>query len=253
MKSIIVIDVGNTSTKWAIADRNRIPKEHEFPTARFTEIRGRKLPRLNLPDHPCGAIIACVSPRALPGIRACLRSLGINRPLVVTPRLDLGIRLRYPAPNRIGADRLVNAAAAAQLYGMPAVVVDFGTAVTFDVISARGEYLGGAIAPGVSAMTDYLHEHTALLPKITIREPASPIGKSTEEAMRVGAVIGYRGLIEAILEAVCRQLGRRKVHIIATGGHCRLIAAGIPRIQAIDPWLTLNGLRLLYARNVRKD
>jgi type III pantothenate kinase len=104
-----------------------------------------------------------------------------------------GVALKYPNPGTLGPDRLANAIAARHHYGAPAIVVDFGTAVTFDVIDAEGNYVGGVIAPGLAAMTEYLHEKTALLPRITIREPRSPIGKSTEEAMRVGAVYGYRG------------------------------------------------------------
>lgn len=264
MNQFFVVDVGNTNTKWAIAGRDRIFKEHEFPTAKFTEIRKRKIPKSQLPDHPSGAIISCVVPSALPGIKACLRSLGIPRPLVVSAAMDLGIGLHYPEPKRIGADRLVNAVAAVALYGAPAVVVDFGTAVTFDVISARKEYLGGVIAPGLNAMTDYLHEHTALLPQITLAEPSSAIGKNTVAAMRIGAVIGYRGLIREILGAIAREMKVRlaapgdsakrgnHLRVIATGGGSRLIAAKIPEIRHVDAQLTLNGLRLLYNRQTAR-
>jgi len=259
MKEFFVVDVGNSRTKWAIADRQRILKEHEFPTAKFTEIRGRKIPKLDLPDHPCGAIISCVVPAALPGVKACLNSLGISHPLVVSPKLNLGIGVRYPKPRQIGADRLVNAVAAVFLYGAPAVVVDFGTAVTFDVISARKEYIGGAIAPGLGAMTEYLYERTALLPHFSPAEPVRAIGKDTVAAMRVGAVIGYRGLVREILSAIRWELvGKARVRgsgrnhaiqVIATGGHSALIASKIGEIRHINPQLTIEGLRILYIRN----
>ncbi|MCC7518172.1 MAG: type III pantothenate kinase [Verrucomicrobiae bacterium] len=253
MNSFFVIDVGNTHTKWAISNRGRILKEHEFPTAKFAEIRGRKIPKLDLPERPLGAIISCVVPPALPGVKACLGSLGIHRPQVVSAKLDLGIKIGVASPAAVGADRLVNAVAAAELYGAPAVVVDFGTAVTFDVLSAKKEYLGGAIAPGVSAMTDYLHEHTALLPRIALEEPVSAIGRDTVSAMRVGAVIGYRGLIRGVLQAIARALGKRLgrggLKVVATGGGAKLIAAKMPEVTAVAPRLTLDGLRLLYARN----
>ncbi|NUN92393.1 MAG: type III pantothenate kinase [Verrucomicrobiae bacterium] len=257
MDPFFVIDVGNTRAKWAISNRKRILKEHEFPTAKFTEIRGRKIPKLDLPDHPRGAIVSCVAPAALPGIRACLRSLGIARPLLVSAKLDLGIGVKVAAPEKVGADRLANTVAVAHLYGAPAVVVDFGTAVTFDVLSARKEYLGGAIAPGVCAMTDCLHERAALLPRITLAEPRSPIGNDTLSAMRVGAVLGTRGLIRGILEAISKKLkkplGRGGLRVVATGGDATLIARGLREITEIAPRLTLDGLRLLYARNAMGD
>jgi type III pantothenate kinase len=252
MDQFFIVDVGNTSTKWAISDRQRILKEHEFPTSKFIEIKG-KITQIDLPNNLSGAIISCVVPEALAGIREYLSNLGVLKPLVVSWDMDLGIGICYPEPANIGADRLVNAVAAASLYGVPAIVVDFGTAVTFDVISKNKEYLGGAIAPGLRSMTHYLHEHTALLPHISLEEPISPIGKNTVEAMRVGAVIGYRGLIREILAAITRSMNldasvKTKVQVIATGGHSSLIASKIPEIQHIDPLLTLNGLRLLYDR-----
>ena len=249
-----MVDVGNSRTKWAVSDHQRILKEHEFPTAKFTEIRGRAIPKLDLPDCPRGAIISCVVPAALPGVKACLNKLGISRPLVVSLKLDLGIGVRYSKPHQIGADRLVNAVAAVSLYGAPAVVVDFGTAVTFDVVSAQKEYVGGAIAPGLGVMTDYLYERTALLPRFSLAEPDRAIGKDTVTAMRVGAVIGYRGLIREILAAIRREMNSKSsrhpvLRVIATGGHSALIASKIAGIRYINPRLTVEGLRILYNRN----
>ena len=120
----------------------------------------------------------------------------------------------YPRPETIGADRLANATAATALYGSPAVVVDFGTAVTFDVISADRKYIGGVIAPGLNAMTDYLHKRTALLPRVTLREPRRAVGRSTAEAMRSGAVYGYRGLVAEILRQVVKEILQRKATIL---------------------------------------
>jgi type III pantothenate kinase len=122
--------------------------------------------------------------------------------LEVRPGLDLGIGIDYPDPDSIGADRLANAAACALLHGAPGIVVDFGTAVTFDVISKSGNYIGGVIAPGLNAMTGYLHDRTALLPNIKLREPRSAVGRSTEQAMLSGAVHGYRGLVKEILARI---------------------------------------------------
>ncbi len=154
-----------------------------------------------------------------------------------------------PSPHTIGPDRLANAVAARHHFGAPVVVVDFGTAVTFDVVDRAGNYVGGIIAPGLAAMTDYLHEKTALLPRIRIREVRSPIGKSTEQAMLVGAVHGYRGLIRELIRELKRELKVRRLPVVATGGYARLIASKLPEITAVDPLLTLEGLRLVWQAN----
>ena len=159
----------------------------------------------------------------------------------------LGLGIDYPEPSQIGADRLANAAGVLSRHGAPAIVIDFGTAVTFDVISSAPAYCGGVIAPGLGAMSGYLARRTALLPEIELAEPASAIGKSTVHAMQVGAVIGYRGLVREILTHLCRELAGQP-HIVATGGDAALIASGLPEIQAVDPDLTLDGLRQVAAR-----
>jgi len=157
-------------------------------------------------------------------------------------RSPLGMAIDYPEPTQIGADRLANAVGVLACYGAPAVVIDSGTAVTFDIVSAAPAYCGGVIAPGLGAMTCYLAQHTALLPEIVLEEPASAIGKSTIHAMQVGAVMGYRGLVREILARICAELpGHPK--IIATGGDAELIAKGIPEIDAVDHDLTLEGIR----------
>jgi type III pantothenate kinase len=130
--------------------------------------------------------------------------------------------------------------------GAAVVVVDFGTAVTFDVVNARGNYVGGIIAPGLAAMTDYLHEKTALLPRIKIREIETAIGKSTEQAMLIGAVHGYRGLVRELIGELKRELRAKKLPVVATGGYARLIAAKMSEISAVAPDLTLEGLRLTW-------
>lgn len=158
----------------------------------------------------------------------------------------LGITIDYPKPQSIGADRLANAAAVAELYGCPAIVVDFGTAVTFDVVSQRCRYIGGVIAPGLEAITSFLYERTALLPKVSLKEPHRAVGKSTVEAMRSGAVFGYCGLVREILARIKReQFSRKKVVVLATGGYAPLIANQVPEIGIVHPHLTLEGLRIV--------
>ena len=153
--------------------------------------------------------------------------------LELTPKTVRGVGIDYPKPNSIGPDRLANAVAARKRFGAPVVVVDFGTAVTFDVVNRAGNYAGGIIAPGLAAMTDYLHEKTALLPRIKIREVKTTIGKSTEQAMLIGAVHGYRGLVRELIAELKRELRVKKLPVVATGGYAKLIAAKLPEISAV--------------------
>ncbi len=172
--------------------------------------------------------------------------------LWLTPRVELGVGVHYPSPKTIGADRLANAAAVAAIYGCPAIVVDFGTAVTFDIVSSQRKYIGGVIAPGLESMTNFLYQRTALLPKLSLKEPRSAVGKSTIEAMRSGAIIGYRGLVREIIARIkAQRFARRRVKIVATGGYARLIAAKLPEIGAVHPHLTLEGLRIVANLNAR--
>lgn len=159
----------------------------------------------------------------------------------------LGLGIDYPLPAQIGADRLANAAGVLTRHGAPAIIIDFGTAVTFDVISAEPAYCGGVIAPGLGAMSGYLPGKTALLPVIELEEPEAAIGKSTEHAMQAGAVFGYRGLVKEIIARIRMELsGSPK--IIATGGDAALIARGVSEIDVVDPDITLDGLRQVAAR-----
>jgi type III pantothenate kinase len=177
--------------------------------------------------------------------RLVQQAAGKTKVLWLNPRLKLGVGIDYPKPKSIGADRLANAAAVTALYGYPAIVVDFGTAVTFDIVSDRRTYIGGVIAPGLEAMTRFLYQRTALLPKLSLKEPRHAIGKSTIEAMLSGAVFGYRGLVREILARIrAEQFPRKKVYIVATGGYARLIAGQLPEIDAVRPHLTLEGLRV---------
>ena len=179
---------------------------------------------------------------------AFAEAFGEDRVALLTHESDLGIGIEFPDPSSIGPDRLANAAAVAALYEAPAVVVDFGTAVTFDIISAERAYVGGVIAPGLEAMTGYLHRRTALLPEIEIKEPPSAIGKSTEHAMLAGAVYGYRGLVREILREISRELEVEAVPTVATGGYADLIATPLEEIDEVYPNLTLEGIRIVGER-----
>jgi len=239
---ILVIDISNSFTKFTVARRGKLGRVHRLPTrelstARFrTEIASLKFDR---------AVLSSVVPRRNAAIE---RALGFA-PIEVNHRAPLGIAIDYPKPASIGADRLANAVACAALHGTPAIVVDFGTAVTFDVISEAGSYLGGVIAPGLSAMTEYLHSRTALLPRIQLVEPRRAVGKSTREAMLAGAVYGYRGLIREIVGHITEEaFPGGSPHIVATGGDAKVIAREVPLFTAVDPLLTLQGLRIIGER-----
>ncbi len=238
MKRILLIDAGNTNTDFAITDGRRIGRIVSVPTARLAGI-----PRAV--GKYTAVVLASVVPAATRKLRCWLSMV----PLEVSADCNLGIGIRYPNQKQIGADRLANAVGVVNLYREPAIVVDFGTAVTFDIVNSHREYVGGVIAPGLAAMTDYLHEHTALLPQIDLREPKSVIGKSTVAAMEVGAVVGYRGLVKEILAALRRESGLHRAVVVATGGYGNLIAQKIPAIQYVNPQLTLEGLRFIYLHN----
>ncbi len=193
-----------------------------------------------------GAILCSVAPAATPSVVKFIKSELRIPYLQLTSETVRGVGIDYPEPDTIGADRLANAVAVKRHFGAPSVVVDFGTAVTFDVVDRNGNYVGGIIAPGLNAMTDYLHEKTALLPRISIREVRAVIGKNTEQAMLIGAVHGYRGLIRELVRSLKRELKCRQLPVVATGGYARLISNKLPEVTAVRPLLTLEGLRLVW-------
>jgi type III pantothenate kinase len=241
----LLVDISNSYTKLAFATKKRLAKPMRYPTHDLTVAVLRRI----LGDRSVETIIvSSVVPRKN---KVIVTAAGSVRLLFLSPQLDLGVGIDYPAPRSIGADRLANAAAVAQLYGYPAIVVDFGTAVTFDVVSARGDYVGGVIAPGLEAMTSFLYDRTALLPKLSLREPVRAIGKTTRDAMMSGAVFGYRGLVrEILIRLTLENFPRGKPRIVATGGYAQLIARKLPEIEAVYPNLTLEGLRIIANRNV---
>lgn len=220
---------------------------------RASRIPTRKLTRKALKEFLGKRLLdAVVVSSVVPGKnRMIAQAAGRGRVLFVDATCDLGVGVDYPAPETIGADRLANAVAVNELYGRPAIVVDFGTAVTFDVVSAEGDYVGGVIAPGLEAMTSFLYDRTALLPKLTLREPAVAIGRTTKAAMMSGAIYGYRGLVRGILARIrAESFPRQKVHVVGTGGYAALIARHLPEIAEVHPGLTLEGLRLVANRNL---
>lgn len=242
----LLIDNSNTRTKFMIGNENEL-----LPWIGFIntpEVSPETLTKI-LENQTWDAVLLCsVVPEKAQVIEQLLEHLTAKPLKKLTPSSNLGIGINYPMPSQIGADRLANSIAANALYGSPCIVIDFGTAVTFDIIE-DGNYQGGVIAPGLGAMTDYLASKTALLPKITLTEPESAIGKSTEKAMDIGAVYGYRGLVREIIMELCKEM-KSTPTVICTGGDGELITNGLPDIiQHYHPSITLEGIRIAATLN----
>jgi len=237
----LLIDISNSYAKLAFASRERVSNPTRIPTSELSSsvvaefLRRRQVNKV---------VVSSVVPTKNSAISKAARGKAQMRWL--DWKLRLGVTIDYPKPQSIGADRLANAAAVADLYGCPAIVVDFGTAVTFDVVSGRRSYIGGVIAPGLEAMTNFLYQRTVLLPRLSLKEPHCAVGKSTVEAMRSGAIFGYRGLVREILARIkAEQFSRKKVTVVATGGYARLVAGQLPEVAVVHPHLTLEGLRIV--------
>ena len=242
MKRTLLIDISNSFTKAAVAVGPRIGRVHRISTSDLKPSALRALAGKTKPDS---VFLSSVVPS-----KNSVVLTAFPHAVLIGPHLDLGVGIDYPNPESIGADRLANAAACTALYGNPAIVVDFGTAVTFDVLSAEGSYIGGVIAPGLNAMTNYLHEKTALLPLVKLKEPKSAVGRSTIDAMLAGAVHGYRGLIREILSQITAEAFRKKKPVVvATGGDAKLIAGKLAIFDQVDPILTLRGLLIIADKN----
>lgn len=241
----LLIDISNSFAKLAFSSRERVGRASSIPTRGLTRAALRKF------ISSRGANTFVVSSVVPAKNRVIASAANGARVLFLNAESKLGVGVDYPSPETIGADRLANAAAVAQLYGTPAIVVDFGTAVTFDVVSAAGNYVGGVIAPGLESMTTFLYQRTALLPKLTLQEPRRAIGKTTRAAMMSGAIYGYRGLVREILARIrAEAFPRRDVRVVATGGYAKLIARSLPEIEAVHPGLTLEGLRIVANLNI---
>jgi type III pantothenate kinase len=240
----LLIDNSNTRTKFCLANQDELLDWQQWlPTA---DISAEALATITGGITFDAVLLCSVVPPKAAIISEFFAAQFPFHSLTCDSKLNLAID--YPNPRQIGADRLANAVGVMQRYAAPAIVIDFGTAVTFDVISAQPAYCGGVIAPGLGAMNDYLHRKTALLPLIELAEPKHAIGKSTIEAMTAGAIYGYRGLVKEILHQLLAEISG-DVKVIATGGDAALIARGIDMIHRVDPTITFEGMRVLAVKN----
>jgi len=228
---------------WRLATiKNRTVDEYGILIANLLSAQG--VPREKID----AIIIACVVPPLIGALEGMSHKYFSITPLMVRPGIKTGMPILADNPSEVGADRIVNGVAAYSKYGGPAIVVDFGTATTFDAISARGEYLGGVIAPGISISADALFQETAKLPRVDIRKPATVIGKNTIASMQSGLFYGYISMVEGIIKRMEKELGQPSF-VVATGGWVDIIARDVKLIKRIDENLTLDGLRIIYERN----
>lgn len=252
---LLTIDIGNTNITLGLYEgeelgpRWRLWTDHErMPDEYGLQIIGLLSLAAHEPAELTGVCLASVVP-PLTGkiVQACRQYLAQN-PLVVDAGVKTGVRILYEDPRAVGADRIVDAAAVQSLYGGPACVVDFGTGTTFDAISERGDYLGGAIAPGIGIAAEALFTRTAKLPRVDLQRPPAAIGRNTVHAMQSGLLFGYVGLVEGMVARFRAELGPT-MKVIATGGLAEIIAKETSVIQIVAPWLTLDGLRIVWGLN----
>ncbi len=255
---LLVIDVGNTNIVLGVMDGEDLVRTFRVSTTDrttdetgvllLTLLENRGIERASV----TGAIIGSVVPSVQYSLEKALRRYLDVEPLVVGKKLRTGMQIRTDNPREVGADRIVNGVAAWHAYGGPVVVVDFGTATTFDCVSADCAYVGGAIAPGLRIAEQALFSNTAKLPRVEVERPPAAIGTNTVHAIQSGLFWGYVGLVESLVERCRAELGK-DARVVATGGLSRLIAPEVPAIEEVDGWLTLRGLRILYDMNVDRQ
>jgi len=249
---LLAIDIGNTNTgiglydgerlahHWRIqSDREKTSDEYGVLLAQLLSLKGLGL------DVVSDIAIACVVPPALPAFERMCRVYFALDPLVIDAQTPTGLVIRYEHPRDVGADRIVNAVAAKAKYALPAVVVDFGTATTFDCISKEGEYLGGAISPGIGISLEALFERASKLPRVALEDPGSPIGTNTSMSIQAGIVYGTAGEVDTIVRAIAVQMGEKPT-VIVTGGLGSAVARHCQTIDVVDDLLTLDGIRIIH-------
>ena len=252
---LLAVDTGNTHTVLGLFDGERLAADWRIATregetadelgALFRALfAGEGLE----PSSVDGVIVSSVVPDWNGILAATARRAFGHDALFVAPGVKTGLPILYENPHEVGADRIVNAVAAVHCYGAPVIVLDFGTATTFDAVSAKGEYLGGAIAPGIQIAAEALYLKTARLPRIEIKKPKRAIGRTTVSSMQAGLYFGYIGLVTNTIEEIRKELGKN-ARVVATGGFGSQIAAELPAIEAYEPDLVLEGLRIIHERN----
>lgn len=248
----LAIDVGNTNTCFGVFSEDKILSIWRFSTHKYETSDEWKIVIENILkkyDEDFTASLGSVVPSKDETIISALNSLNVKNILKVKPGVKTGVPILYDYPSEVGVDRIINAVALKEKYGFPGIVVDFGTAITFDVVSEKGEYLGGLICPGISMSLENLFKKTSLLPLVEFKKPPSVVGKNTAHSIQSGIYYGFTGLIEGILQRLIKEKGPFK-NIVSTGGYSEVISKDIPLITSVDPELTLWGLYFIYLKNV---
>ena len=256
---LFAVDIGNTQTAVGLYDGEKL-----VTTWRLTTLTERTEDELRLwlrglldlegydVSDITGVCVSSVVPAMTGGFRRVAGRLTSGPVVVIEPGVKTGMRIQIDNPREVGADRVVNALAARERYGAPVVVVDFGTSTNFDIVGHEGDYLGGAIAPGLAIATNALIAGTAALRRVEFVPPRSPIGKGTVEAIQSGAIYGHAGLVDGIMERVCAEVGG-DVTRVATGGLASTIVPHCRSVELIDEILTLDGLRMIFERNTEEE
>jgi type III pantothenate kinase len=252
---LLAVDVGNTNivvglfqgetlvADWRLAtNAHTMPDEYAVLLSSLLSYQGLDMAQID------AAIIASVVPKVTANLREMAEKYIKLEALVVGPSIETGVKIGVDNPREVGADRIVNALAAFRLYSAPAIVIDLGTATTFDAISREGEYMGGAIAPGILTSVEALSRQTARLPRVDMVRPSHAIGRDTLTAMQSGIILGHAAMVDGMICRIAAEM-EGEPRVIATGGLCNIIAAEVPRIHVADKTLTLKGLRLMYHLN----
>jgi type III pantothenate kinase len=253
--ALLAVDVGNTNTVLGLFEGRELTAHWRLTTRREStsdeivlSVRGLLASVGHTGELPIDVIVASVVPSLKFPMKQALRQVTDREPLFVEPGIRTGMPILYDTPQEVGADRIVNAVAAHARLGGPCIVVDFGTATTFDVVSARGEYAGGVIVPGISISAEALFERAARLWRVEIRRPEKVIGKTTAASIQSGLYFGYLSLVDGLIDRISREMNASP-RVIATGGLAELFGGGSDRIETVDPLLTLDGLLLVHERN----
>ncbi|MEN3005829.1 type III pantothenate kinase [Dehalobacterium formicoaceticum] len=253
---LLAIDAGNTNIVIGIYQEHTLISHWRVSTDRLRTADEYGIMLRNLFDchgHTFSDITAVAISSVVPPLMAALEDMSQDyfqiTPLVIGPGVRTGMPIKFDNPKEIGADRIVNAVAAYEKYGGPLVIVDFGTATTFDVVTKQGVYIGGAIAPGIGISTEALFMRAAKLPRVELIKPNNVITKNTVNGIQAGIIFGFAGQVDGIVNRMKKELGE-DAFVVATGGLAELIQSESETIQKVDPWLTLEGLRLIYLRNL---